>query len=102
MIKTRNGKNSLFWLDSWLYDKPLAILYPDLFKLCEQQMVTVDQVKAAPDLISFTRWLVDERRSSWEKILSEVNKIQLGNDDDLIGWKFGCKGKIRLALSIML
>jgi hypothetical protein len=55
-----------------------------IFKLCEQQMVTVDQVKAAPDLISFTRWLVDERRSSWEKILSEVNKIQLGNDDDLI------------------
>jgi hypothetical protein len=84
MIKTRNGKNSLFWLDSWLYDKPLAILYSNLFKLCEQQMVTVDQVKAAPDLISFTRWLVDERRSSWEKILSEVNKIQLGNDDDLI------------------
>jgi hypothetical protein len=28
-----NGKNILFWKDSWLYDQPIAMLYPNLFKM---------------------------------------------------------------------
>lgn len=40
-MKVKNGKNTLFWLDAWLYDTPLSHLFPDLFKLCEQPMITV-------------------------------------------------------------
>lgn len=53
-IVTKNGKKTLFWVDTWLYSKPLCILLPSLFKLCEQPDITVHQVKANPNMITFT------------------------------------------------
>lgn len=96
-IETRNGKNTLFWLDSWLYDKPLDVLFPDLFKLCEQQKVTVSQVKTIPNLLSFTRWLVYDLKVNWEKIMRDVDKIRLKDDNDLALWQLGGKGKFSVS-----
>jgi hypothetical protein len=31
LVKLGNGRNTCFWLDSWLGDKPLSIQYPALF-----------------------------------------------------------------------
>jgi len=40
-----DGKKILFWKDRWLYDQPLAQLFPDLFKLSQQQDITLADVK---------------------------------------------------------
>ena len=37
----RDGKTTFFWKDTWLYEKPLCILYPVLFKFCQQQNILV-------------------------------------------------------------
>ena len=58
-VMVKNGKYTFFWKDSWLYDKPLCILYPDLFKFCEQPNVNASQVHSDIESVSFTRWLVD-------------------------------------------
>ena len=41
-VLVRNGKNTFFWKDSWLYDKPLCMMFPDLFKFCKQQNILVE------------------------------------------------------------
>lgn len=37
----QNGKSTLLWRDSWLYDDPLLTKYPVLFKFCDQKDVSV-------------------------------------------------------------
>jgi hypothetical protein len=41
----KDGKKTLFWKDSWLYDKPLNSIFPDLFKLCSHPGISVAQMK---------------------------------------------------------
>jgi hypothetical protein len=59
-MKVNDGKNTLFWKDAWLHDKPLRVLFPDLFKMCGQPDMLVFQVKLDPNCVTFTRWLVDD------------------------------------------
>ena len=42
--------------------------------------------------MTFTRWLVDDWRMKWEKIM-DVTGIQLTKGRDIITWKFGCNDK---------
>jgi hypothetical protein len=37
IVVKHNGKSTLFWKDTWLYEKPLCVLFPDLFKFYQQQ-----------------------------------------------------------------
>lgn len=87
-----NGKRTLFWHDTWLYDKPLIHLFPDLFAMCNQQKITVEKMKMDPSAVTFTRWLVDSWRDSWEQILIDSDNIRLVASDDKVAWKFGTKG----------
>lgn len=89
----RDGKSTLFWKDSWLYDKPLCILFSDLFKICEQQNITVQQVKNDVREITFTRWLVDNLQKDWHKILRELDYVNVTNERDIVSRKFGINGR---------
>lgn len=40
-IKLGDGEKISFWKDTWLYDKPLNQLHPDLYKLCQQKEIYV-------------------------------------------------------------
>ena len=78
---------------SWLYDKPLNVLFPDLFKLCEKQNISVQQVKCDIQLVSFTRWLVNDLQDDWLKNLSDLNLINKSDGKDKVTWKFGKNGR---------
>lgn len=80
----KNGQKTLFWQDTWLYDQPLNLLYPDLFNMCEQQNILVSQFMVNPQLITFSRWLVGIWRLNWESVLHDVSKIQLSEGEDII------------------
>jgi hypothetical protein len=92
-IVVHNGQNTLFWKDIWLYDKPLYVLFPDLFKFCKQQNVIVDQVRSNPMMVSFNRWLVDDMLIIWQKILEDMNKFQFSNEIVTVSWIFGQMGR---------
>ena len=85
----KNGKYTFFWKDSWLYDKALCILYPDLFKFCEQPNVNVSQVHSDIESVSFTRWLVDNLLIDQNKILDDLKDFKFIAEDDVVLWKFG-------------
>ena len=76
-----------------MYDKPLNVLFPDLFKLCEKQNIPVQQVKCDIQLVSFTRWLVNDLQHDWLKILSYLNLINKSDCKDKVTWKFGKNGR---------
>lgn len=92
-VMVHNGKNTLFWKDAWLYDKPLCVLFPDLFKFCEQQNILVDQARGNPQNISFTRWLMDDMLVTRQRILDDMYKIEFTSENDSVSWKFGPMGR---------
>ena len=65
-IKICNGEKTRFWSDAWLYDKPLAVIAPILFTLCEQKEARVFDVKNGLIQITFKRWLTDELQNCWD------------------------------------
>ena len=75
-----------------MYEKSLEVLFPDLFAMCLQQNITVEQVKNDSTAVTFTRWLVDKWREDWERIMFDTSLINLGLNDDVVSWKFGLKG----------
>jgi hypothetical protein len=68
--------------DIWLYEKPLCLLFPDLFKFCEQQNIVVIEVRKNIHSISFRRWLMDDMLADWNKILEDVRKFNFSDNDD--------------------
>ena len=75
-----NGKTTLVWKYIWLYNYPLCILHPDLFKLCDQKDISVFQLISGEVAISFCRWLTPELQSEWYKIKGDIFDTQLGSD----------------------
>jgi hypothetical protein len=68
------------------------MLYPDLFKMTQQQDVTLAEVMLNPHALTFSRWLVDVWAEQWKVILNDMSKISLKDCNDVVCWKFGKKG----------
>jgi hypothetical protein len=39
-ISVKDGKNTRFWLDFWLYKEHLYLMVPVLFELCENKEIS--------------------------------------------------------------
>lgn len=89
----KNGKSILFWKDTWLFDSPLCVSYPDLFKLCEQPDILVSSVMNDINHISFLRWLPPDLELEWNHIVQEMLKIQTNSMDDVAVWKLEKNGR---------
>jgi hypothetical protein len=91
-VKIENGKSTRFWEDCWVFDRPLCLLTPELYTLCEQKEITVDRVKSGEIQLSFRRWLTPELRNVWDKIWALVVAFPLSENHDMILWKWDKKG----------
>lgn len=92
-MKVKNGKNTLVWKDAWLYNDPLCLLFPDLFKLCEQQSISVYQFISDTVPVTFCRWLTDDLNLEWNKIVEDASTILLDTNQDVVSWKLENSGK---------
>lgn len=63
-----------------------------LFELCENKGVTVAQAMNGT-AITFRRWLFDELRTIWNKILNNSNSFLLKSDSDVIFGSLENSGK---------
>ena len=86
-IEIRNGEKTRFWYDPWLYDKPILLIAPTLFFLCDQKDISVADIKHSRIHVTFRRWLTDELQTCWDKINSDVNTFQLQENEDVIIWR---------------
>ena len=81
------GKTSGYMINPYIY---FSLIY---FPCVKQQDLTVFQFKSDPQLVTYTRWLVDIWRVEWDNILVDAASVQLCEGDDIVTWKFGCHGR---------
>lgn len=91
-ISSKNGELTRFWMNPWVYKEPLYLSHPVLFELCENKGVTVAQAMNGT-AITFRRWLFDELRTIWNKILNNSNSFLLKSDSDVIFGSLENSGK---------
>jgi len=88
-IHTKNGKNTLFWLDSWLDNKPLSVVHSVLFDLCSNQEVTVFEFLRLEGQLSFNRWLPPFLFDQWWlNLVNTVFSYHFANSPDIVSWKW--------------
>jgi hypothetical protein len=68
-IKVENGKQTLFWKDIWLFDKPICILAPVLFDWCSDKNIIVSQFLTLNGQMLFDRWLSPILFEQWLRIV---------------------------------
>lgn len=88
----KNGNKTLSWKDTWLYSDPLCLLFPDLFKLCEQQNISVYQLISGTVNVTFCRWLTVELNFEWNKIIADAAAVILDSGHDIVSWKLENSG----------
>ena len=86
-VQIKNGCQTRFWLDPWLYKDPLSIVASLLFHLCEYKEVNVDKVKKMVIFVSLLEDGYQRSKSSWDKIWKDVKSFQLKNEPDIVLWK---------------
>ena len=93
-IDVKNGSNTLFWKDTWLFDKPIQLLFPELFEICLQPDISVGHMKQ--NLVRFKRWLVDDLQTRWCEIKKKADELVLTNDKDVVMWHLDKSGKFSM------
>lgn len=91
-----NGQGTLFWQDTWLYDKCISLLFPDLFKMSQQKEISVHDMLTNPQRMSFSRHLVDRWRLDWGKITEDASNLTVKPGENMVCWKFGCNGRFTI------
>jgi hypothetical protein len=77
-ITTRNGRQTLFWKDAWLYDKPICVIAPVLYEWCSDKNLTVNHFLSRDGPIDFDRWL------QWMEIVNKTYNFSYENEEDVI------------------
>jgi hypothetical protein len=87
------AKTLWFGKDAWLYNDPLCLLFPILFKLCDQQNIFVHQFISDARPVTFCRWLTDDLSLEWNKIVEDASTIMLDTTQDVVSWKLENSGR---------
>ena len=81
-----DGGSTLFWLDSWLGERPLRYEFPELFAICSDPMLLV------ADAVHNGRWNIRFRRTfglveadRWEGLLASL-PYSLTDTPDSVSW----------------
>ena len=77
------------------------MLHTDLFKLSEQKNITLFQVKCGEIQLSFTRWLVDNLKSDWDKVLADVSQYHFKHGEDFLNGNLEIKALCLCNLCVM-
>ncbi|KAG0529542.1 hypothetical protein BDA96_05G107500, partial [Sorghum bicolor] len=94
----KNGKKARFWLDVWLGQCPLSIVYNKIFKICNEQNNTVHDVLQNNEVnLTFRRSFGIAEIEEWENMLSQVNEIKLQDEPDTVTWALEKNGKFTTA-----
>jgi hypothetical protein len=88
-VITRSGDKTRFWEDPWLNEIPLAMSEPDLYEMCNDKFLLVHHVKERDGQLDFRRWLNDDIRSNWDKIMEKFQAFEFQELGDCVSWKWG-------------
>ena len=81
-----------FWLDVWVGDCSLKILFPRLFSICSDQLTSVSEVAARGWCPRFWRNLGAEEVTDWLQLQACLGRQTLSDQRDRVIWQFDPKG----------
>jgi hypothetical protein len=88
-----NGRKILFWVDTWIGNCSLAILFWDLYSIVNEQQITVADAWDGTDLkCSFRRTVSPALYNRWLELVSLISTIRLNADEDSPIWLFHSSG----------
>ena len=95
----KNGKATSFWLDTWIHNKPLCILYPVLFDLCLDKHISIHQFLARQGQLEFNRWLNPLLFEQWLSVIDTIYHHNFSATTDTHAWKWN-KGRMFTTKSV--
>jgi len=88
VMKTGQGKHTSFWFDKWLTDKPLCLMYPVLFYLCQEKTISVHEFLRSHGDLRFSRWLNPILFEQWLTIVDSVYNHDFETGKDVPMWRW--------------
>jgi hypothetical protein len=83
-VKIGVGNLARFWEDSWLYERPLADCYPELYSICHDQHVLAQHCCEKQWQLSFRRWLSEPLQQQWDIIKQKLSNFHFIIEDDQV------------------
>lgn len=82
-----NGTHFYFWLDLWVGSYPLNIAFFEIFKICNQQKVTIAEVNTKGlGIFTFRRSFVPQEVDQWRQLCDLFDNLELSNSPDIMRW----------------
>ena len=91
--KLGNGRSINFLEDVWSGECPLRIVYPQLYGIFIDRSVTVREAFESGWNFSFRRRLQRTDHDQWKALMSEFEKVNITEEEDIMIWKLEKKGK---------
>ena len=86
------GHQTSFWKDVWLGECSLKIQFPRLFKICQDQEISVQAAAATNWELSYRRCF-GEAEMEWRELMAKLEAVILTKVDDKVCWKLEHSGK---------
>jgi hypothetical protein len=93
-LVVKNGKLTSFWLDPWLEEKPLCLIYPILYELCTNKKSPLFHVKQKGWVLEFNIRLPGIIRLQWYQLAHKLNQVTLEQCSDQAVWRWNASKKI--------
>lgn len=88
-----SGRQTRFWKDAWIDECPLMVIFPNIYRICHDQEISVE---AAAN----RRWVLDYRRrigitelEEWNGLMEKLESVSLTEQNDRVIWKLEVLGK---------
>ena len=83
LVKIGNGRNTAFWLDSWVFGKSLSISFPTLYSHVTNQHITVAECYVQQQWQTRVRHLTSARAEvELQSLLHLLGEITLNTQPD--------------------
>lgn len=89
--KIGNGRNIKFWEDNWLGSYSIAIQYWELYRIVNEQMITIPDLWDVSNLKCTFRKLVDNRLMSQWLEVEQLAATIVYSEDSMV-WLFQSSG----------
>ncbi|RLN12793.1 putative retroelement [Panicum miliaceum] len=81
-----DGKMTDFWRDQWCGAISFKEMFPEIFKICNDQSGTVAKFATRGWRLTFRRWLNENLQSQVRKLRDMLTSFALSDDRDIHVW----------------
>jgi hypothetical protein len=94
----RNGKKARFWLDVWLGQCPLHIVFNRIFLINNEQDWSIHDILKDYEInLTFRRSFGTQELEEWQQLILLIRGVQLTEEPDTVTWALEKKGNFTTA-----